>query len=257
MSDATSLTLQVIGQMHACFDEKFAIPRQPGLLAQAVGRIELWPPYNRLEMLRGLGDFSHIWVSFVFHAPGHDQWQPMVHPPKLGGKVKKGVFATRAPHRPNPLGLSVVKLEKILAHPQVSLRVSGVDILDGSPILDIKPYVPFADAIATARAGFTQPTEPCPIAVQFAPDVITALHSAGEFGMYLHDFIEKMLSFDPRPAYLVRPETDRQVYGVKVFGLELSWRMNGARVVVDKLAGLSPKGVQKLVDKFGEDFYRL
>jgi tRNA-Thr(GGU) m(6)t(6)A37 methyltransferase TsaA len=249
--------LDAIGQLHSCFDEKFAIPRQPGLLASAIGRIEFYPPYNRAEMFRGLEDFSHLWVSFVFHAKGHDQWQPMVHPPKLGGKVKKGVFATRSPHRPNALGLSVVKLEKILIQPHVSLMISGVDILDGTPILDVKPYLPFVDSLPLARGGFTEQIEDCPMPVHFAPEVRNSLMDAGEVGVYLFDFINKMLSIDPRPAYLARSDKLRETYGVTFFGLSLQWEMKAGEVWVNRLDGLSPKSVKKLVDKFGEEFYRL
>jgi len=141
-----------IGFVQSCFKEKFATPRQPGLADAAKGVIELIPPFNLPESVEGLEDCSHIWLQFVFHECMNQGWKPKVRPPRLGGNKKMGVFATRATHRPNALGLSVVKLDGIeCTDDQVRLHISGLDLIDGTPILDIKPYIPYSDAIENAQ----------------------------------------------------------------------------------------------------------
>src|SRR3954463_4060851 len=133
-----------IGIIHSCFKEKFGIPRQPGLAPLATAQLELLPPYDNRAALEGLETCSHIWLQFVFHANKRDAWKPKVKPPRLGGNKSLGVFATRSPTRPAPIGLSVVKLDGISeADGKLFLNLSGIDLLDGTPVLDIKPYVPY------------------------------------------------------------------------------------------------------------------
>ncbi len=150
-----------VGIIHSCFAEKFAIPRQPLLAPAATATLELLPPFDQPEALEGLEGVSHLWLLFVFHAAGHGSKHLRVRPPRLGGNQRIGVFASRATHRPNPIGQSVVRLEGIV---DGRLLLSGVDLLDGTPVLDIKPYVPYADAIGDAHNSLA-PAPPAPIAV--------------------------------------------------------------------------------------------
>ena len=144
-----------IGIVHSPFKEKFGIPRQPGLVPEAKARLEVLPPYDRSEAFCGLEDFSHIWVTFVFHEAICTRWQPTVRPPRLGGNRRIGVFSSRSPFRPNPIGMSVVALEGISnIEGKIELQLAGVDLLDGTPVLDIKPYIPYADSLPDARSGF-------------------------------------------------------------------------------------------------------
>lgn len=173
---------QSIGRVHSPYKEKFAIPRQPGLVSAAKGHIALLGDCNREEILRGIEGFSHIWLSFVFHQAIKEDWKPMVRPPRLGGNQKVGVFASRSPFRPNPIGLSVVKLdgiEKQTLNNQASqwrVNFSGGDLLDGTPILDIKPYIPYADALPDATGGFASCAPNNKISVNFAPGLEAILH---------------------------------------------------------------------------------
>ena len=155
MPAAGTLTLQPIGRLHSPYREKFAVPRQPGLVSHAHARLELLPPFNDPQTLRGIEQYSHLWLIFQFHHCAEQGWHPTVRPPRLGGNERMGVFATRSPFRPNGLGLSVVRLEGWQQQgAAVWLDLSGVDLVDGTPILDIKPYVPFADSLPTAVSQF-------------------------------------------------------------------------------------------------------
>ena len=158
-----------IGQVHSPYKEKFAIPRQPGLVSAAKGTITLTGDANNPELIRELAEFSHIWVLFVFHGTQEQGWKPLVRPPRLGGNKKIGVLATRSTFRPNPIGMSVVKLESIaIEEKQVILHISGIDLLDQTPIIDIKPYVPYSDSLPTAQAGFAQSPPEISLSVTFS-----------------------------------------------------------------------------------------
>ena len=150
-----------IGVISSCFTEKFGIPRQPGMVMSATARLELLPPFNRAEMVRGLEQFSHIWVHFRFHATVAEGWKATVRPPWLGGQQRVGVFATRSPHRPNHFGLSVVRLDAVVMEKgRLFLLLSGVDFLDQTPVFDIKPYLPYSDCIASASCGYAHGKQP-------------------------------------------------------------------------------------------------
>ena len=151
-----AFSFPVIGVMHSCFMAKFGVPRQPGLIPEATGYIELQPPFNQPNTVRGLEQFSHLWLCFVFHHNLRDGWKATVRPPRLGGDTRLGVFATRSPFRPSPIGLSVVKLQhlELKDHGIIRIHVQGQDLVDGTPIIDIKPYIPYTDAIPDANAGF-------------------------------------------------------------------------------------------------------
>ena len=168
------MTLKVIAHIHTAFPTKFGIPRQSGLVEELRGEIIFTPEYRNPDALRGLEDFSHIWLVWQFSGAVRESWSPTVRPPRLGGNTRVGVFATRSPFRPNPLGLSSVKLLKVEPNtPQGPvLTVGGADLLDGTPIFDIKPYLPYVDAHPDARGGFTDTTKFYTLQVQAEPEVL-------------------------------------------------------------------------------------
>jgi tRNA-Thr(GGU) m(6)t(6)A37 methyltransferase TsaA len=234
-----SITMEAIGTVHSCYKEKFAIPRQPGLV-EAPATIELLPPYNDPQTVRGLEQFSHLWIIFIFHAIEAGRWSPTVRPPRLGGNTRVGVFASRSTHRPNPVGLSVVALEGIDAEPgRVALTVRGADLLDGTPVVDIKPYIPYADSVAGAVGGFA-PQAPQRMAVLWSPEALAALPTGAE-GEEMRRVIEEALAYDPRPAYR-RGQEDGRRYGVHLFDFNVRWRVAEGVVRVDALEALTPPG---------------
>lgn len=214
------MTYQVdpIGVVRSCFKEKFAIPRQPHLAPAARGILELFPPYDQADAVQGLEQVSHVWLLFVFHQTLQVQPRLKVRPPRLGGNRSIGVFASRATHRPNNIGQSVVKLERVEAG---RLWLSGLDLLDGTPILDIKPYVPYADCVSEASNALADSAPPL-ISVQWAD---TALRQASEHAQRLNEplvaLIEQCLAQDPRPAY--QEPTPERRYGTRFWDVELRW----------------------------------
>lgn len=216
-------TFPAIGIIHSCFKEKFGIPRQPGLAPLATAELELLPPYNDPAALDGLEGCSHIWVQFVFHANSRSEWKPKVKPPRLGGNKSLGVFATRSPTRPAPIGLSVVKLDGIIEREgKLLLQLSGIDLLDGTPVLDIKPYVPYVDLVPEAINSFAD-AAPSLIPVEFS-DVTAAFCSDYRQKMQidLASLIRQILQQDPRPQYQ-QPEPDR-IYGMILLDLNVRWQ---------------------------------
>ena len=216
-----SIQLHPVAIAHTPFKEKFAIPRQPLLAPAAKGRIQLLPPYNQAEALQGLEQVSHVWLIFQFHkALAKQEGQPSlrVRPPRLGGNKKIGVFASRSTHRPNSLGQSLVKLDRVEAS---CLGVSGLDLLDGTPIVDIKPYIAYADSLPEAINTIAE-SAPHIILVTWAE---AALAEAQLHGQRLGDDVEALihqcLQQDPKPAYQ-QPEADRQ-YGVRLWDLNVQW----------------------------------
>ncbi len=158
-----------IGIIHSCFKEKFGIPRQPGLVKDAPAILELYPEFAREEAVRELDGFSHIWLLFMFHQNIGKNWSPMVRPPRLGGNRKVGVFASRSPVRPNPVGMSAVELDRIeINKGKVLIHLKGIDILDQTPVIDIKPYIPYSDIINSATGGFANKTPETEILVEFS-----------------------------------------------------------------------------------------
>lgn len=225
MSD--SLELSPIGFIRTPFSEKFGIPRQPGLVPSALGEVELYEEFKQAGIYDGLDQCSHLWLSFWFHQQNQD-WAPKVRPPRLGGNKKMGVFATRSPKRPNPIGLSVVRLVSV--NPQLlTLTVSGVDLLDGTPILDIKPYVPYTDCLPEAQHQMA-PTPPSPVSVEYAPEALESLAKRDE----LKHLITQVLSQDPRPAY----HQDEREYGTALAGFNVRWRFQDERIQVRSIVTL-------------------
>jgi tRNA-Thr(GGU) m(6)t(6)A37 methyltransferase TsaA len=229
-----------IGYIESCFKEKFGIPRQPGLVTGAQGIVKLGKNPDLKTALRCLEGFSHLWLIFVFHEHGSRNWKPSIRPPRLGGARKVGVLASRSPHRPNPIGLSVVALEKIdidaKGGPEIHVR--GIDILDGTPILDLKPYIPFADSVPNALAGWAAE----PIArteVILSPEAEAAIE-AREGYPQLRTLIIEMLELDPRPAFQSRnlppssPAAQGTRHGFRLLEFDVKWEIrNGLFYVVD------------------------
>ncbi|CAD5108331.1 tRNA (N6-threonylcarbamoyladenosine(37)-N6)-methyltransferase TrmO [Zestomonas carbonaria] len=207
-----------IGFVRSCFKEKFAIPRQPQLAPAARGVLELVAPFDRPEAVVGLEQVSHVWLLFLFHQALEDKPRLKVRPPRLGGNRQLGVFATRSTHRPNGIGQSVVKLEKIEPG---RLWLSGIDLLDGTPVLDIKPYVPYADSVAGAYNGIAEQA-PESIPLDWSEEALAAARHHGErLGEPLVALIEQCLAQDPRPAYQ-QPSPER-LYGVRLWDVEVRW----------------------------------
>lgn len=220
-SQNPTFTMTPIGVVHSCFEEKFAVPRQPGLVPSATGSIELLEPFNHPDIVDGLENCTHIWVQFVFHECVDRGWQMKVRPPRLGGNKKMGVFATRATHRPNSLGLSVVKLERIeTRHQKVVLHIQGQDLVEGTPVLDIKPYIPYADIVEQAEYPFAQ-HEPEKLKVTFSPKADSQLQAVEE-ERSLRTLIIEVLQQDPKPAFH-KPDQERE-YGAKLSGKNVKWR---------------------------------
>ncbi|UYZ85108.1 tRNA (N6-threonylcarbamoyladenosine(37)-N6)-methyltransferase TrmO [Entomomonas sp. E2T0] len=210
--------LEPIGYIHSCFKEKFTIPRQPLLAPAATGVIELLAPYNQSEALAGLEQISHLWLLFIFHQTMQDKPRLKVRPPRLGGNKSLGVFATRSTFRPNNIGQSVVKLEKIVDN---QLFISGIDLLDGTPIIDIKPYVPYADIVTEATNNIA-PKPPKTIQVIWTTQALKQAKQHEErLQKPLQTLIEQCLSQDPKPAYQ-QPEPTRE-YGTLFWDVNVKW----------------------------------
>lgn len=223
-------TFPAVGIVHSCFKEKFGIPRQPGLAPLACAQLELLPPYDDPAALEGLEGCSHLWLQFVFHANRRESWKPRVRPPRLGGNKQLGVFATRSPVRPAPIGLSVVRLERIRQDKgKVWLELAGVDLLDGTPVLDIKPYVPYVDRVDDAVNEFA-PAAPALLPVAFSASVLEACADYHRrCGLDLQSLLTQILQQDPRPSYqTLDPE---RIYGMALLDLDVRWcyRIEGAQ----------------------------
>ncbi|MBX8514825.1 tRNA (N6-threonylcarbamoyladenosine(37)-N6)-methyltransferase TrmO [Pseudomonas cichorii] len=207
-----------VGFVRSCFKEKFAIPRQPQLAPAARGCLELIAPFDQGDAVQGLEQVSHVWLLFLFHQALEDKPRLKVRPPRLGGNQSMGVFATRATHRPNGIGQSVVRLDKVEAG---KLWISGIDLLDGTPVLDIKPYVPYADALphASNRIASAAP-ELIPVHWEDSARVQAREHGQ-RLGEPLVELIEQCLAQDPRPAYQV-PAPERR-YGAQFWDMDVRW----------------------------------
>lgn len=226
-----NVQFDVIGRVSSPYVEKFAIPRQPGLVKSARGKITLLNEANNLELVRGLEQFSHIWVLFVFHATTEQGWKPLVRPPRLGGNKKLGVLATRSTFRPNPIGMSVVKLDNItVTDKQVELCISGLDLLDKTPVLDIKPYIPYSDIISNAQAGFAQSAPNALLTVTFNDLAKQHLQKAEKSIENIEQLIGEVLAQDPRPAYK-QATIDEHIYGMSLYHFNIKWRLISASVI--------------------------
>lgn len=221
------VNLQIIARIHTDFPTKFGIPRQSGLVEELMGEILFEPPYRREDALLGIEEFSHLWLLWEFSKAEREGWSATVCPPRLGGRQKRGVFATRSPFRPNPIGLSCVKLERVIREGERAPRllVSGVDLMDGTPIYDIKPYLPYADARPQASGGFGQAHKDDGIPVVFAQELLNRLPQEKR------DAVLHVLQQDPRAAYNKQPD---YVYGMAFAGFDIRFTVaEGVLTVCD------------------------
>ena len=213
-----NVEIQVIARMRSDFPTKFGIPRQPSLVDGLRSTIIFEPEFRNPDTLRGLEGFSHLWIIWQFSGAVREQWSPTVRPPRLGGNTRMGVFATRSPFRPNSLGLSCVKLEQIEWNTKdgAVIHVSGADLMDGTPIFDIKPYIPYADAHPDALGGFTDSAGDFLLTVEFPEELLALLPEEkrqAAIGVLRHD---------PRPSYQRKPD---RIYGLPFAGFDIRFRV--------------------------------
>ena len=232
-----------IGTMRTLFTEKFGVPRQSLMMSEAKGvlKLNVDPAYR--VALNHLQDFSHIWIIFVFHQHTEKGWRPTIRPPRLDAPRRVGVFASRSPHRPNPIGLSVVKLDRIdLDAPGgIEIHVSGVDIMDGTPVLDIKPYLPYADSVPEANPGWANGEIPR-YEVGFSPHCEELIEKrTSEQYPHFKALLSQMLEWDPRPTSQKRAmpieniENDGMVFGFRVLEFEVQWQIHQGGILIVNL----------------------
>ena len=231
----TDYTFTPIAKIHSCFKEKFGIPRQPNLVKDAPSFLVFEPEFARPEAVRDLEGFSHIWLVFVFHQSEPGQWQPMVRPPRLGGNKKVGVFASRSPFRPNPVGMSAVRLDSVEQTDQGPiLHLRGADLLDQTPVLDIKPYLPYSDIIPEAVGGFAPIPPDSDLQVEFSSQALTQCREREDRFPGLQNLIIQLLEQDPRPAYYDGDQENR-TFGTRIFDFDLKWTHRDRRILVISL----------------------
>lgn len=220
-----SLTIQPIAHIQSDFKEKFGIPRQSGRVPSLTGTIVFEQEYRVAEALREIGSFSHLWLIFDFSEAHREKWSPTVRPPRLGGNRRIGVFASRSPFRPNPLGLSCVRLLGVekTADKGIVLHVSGIDLLDGTPIYDIKPYLPFADCYPDAVGGYADAQKDYHLYVEFPQDMLSRIPENKR------ETVLDCLSEDPRPSY---QEDEQRVYSMLFSGYDIRFRVSGDTLTV-------------------------
>lgn len=217
--------MKVIGHIRTDFPSKFGIPRQSGLIDGLKGKIILEPEYRNPQVYKGIEEFSHIWLLWEFSEAKKEHWSATVKPPRLGGKKRMGVFATRAPFRPNNIGLSCVKLDRVEPDEKDGpvLWVAGVDLLDGTPIYDIKPYIPLTDCHPEASEGYTRETKIHELKVEFPEELLN------QYPEEKRQAVLGILAQDPRPTYFQDPE---RVYGVPFAGFDVKFRVDGDLLIV-------------------------
>ncbi len=230
--------MKPVAHIRTAFPEKFGIPRQSGYVPELKGQVIFEPEYRNPDALRGLEEYSHIWLVWIFSQSIREEWSPTVRPPRLGGNQRKGVFATRSPFRPNPIGLSSVRLESVeWDGPEGPvIHVSGVDLMDGTPILDIKPYVVFSDSHPDASGSFAQ------AALGHRLKVIIPDHLLDKIPAEYQKAVQEVLALDPRPAYQNDPE---RIYGFSFAGMEIRFRVQEDVLNVEAICSMSSGAVAK------------
>ena len=225
------VTIQVIARMRSDFPSKFGIPRQSGLVEQLRSTIVFEPEFRNPDTLRGIEGFSHLWLIWQFSEAVRSQWSPTVRPPRLGGNTRMGVFATRSPFRPNSLGLSSVKLLGVeqTAEYGAVLHVGGADLMDGTPIFDIKPYIPYGDCHPEARGGFTDTAD------NYLLEVIFPQHLLDQLPADKREAAIAVLSHDPRPSYQHSPE---RIYGLPFAGFDIRFTVAEQVLTVNEVIQL-------------------
>jgi len=217
--------MKIIARIHTDFPSKFGIPRQSGLIPSLEGMIVFEPEYRNEDSIRGLEGFSYLWLIWKFSEAVLETWSPTVRPPKLGGNVRMGVFATRSPFRPNPIGLSSVKLDKTETDTELGpvLFVSGADLMDGTPIYDIKPYIPFTDSHPDAIGGFADEHKDDYLTVNFPSELLCLIPPEKQ------ETLKSVLALDPRPSYQNDPE---RIYGLEFAGFDIRFNVNEQELTV-------------------------
>ena len=220
--------MRPVARIRSDFPEKFGIPRQSGVVESLEAKIVFEPEFRVMDAVRGLEDFSHIWLIWEFSEAVRDTWSPTVRPPRLGGNVRMGVFATRSPFRPNPIGLSCVKLLKVEQDEALGpvLTVAGADLMDGTPIYDIKPYIPYADCHPEAVGGFTTKVDMKPLTVDFPGELLAKVPEEKR------DALIGVLEQDPRPRYQKDPG---RIYGLSFAGLEVKFSVEAQALTVKEV----------------------
>ena len=215
----------VIARIRSPFAEKFGVPRQSGVVDAVRASVVFEPAYRSADAVRGLSDFSHVWLIWQFSRTVRDTWSATVRPPRLGGNTRMGVFATRSPFRPNSIGLSSVRLDGVEQHPELGpvLHVSGADLMDGTPILDIKPYLPYTDSHPDATGGFTGAVEMARLAVRASPALLEKIPAGERAGLL------GVLENDPRPRYHSDPD---RIYGLTYAGRNVKFTVSGDLLTV-------------------------
>ncbi len=231
-----SIDIHPIGYIRTPYKEKFAIPRQPGQVTAARGHVVFEGKYAHPDFIRGIEQFSHLWLLFRFHQTADKEASALVRPPRLGGNQKIGVFATRSTFRPNHIGLSLVKLESVESN---GLIVSGMDLLDNTPILDIKPYLPYVDSEPLAQAGYAQSPPTADMPVTFSSPAQQQLRKFGQRYPKLEVFLTQVLAQDPRPAYQ-KSQSEERVYGVHLYDFNVTWRVSNG---VCEVLSIEPKQI--------------
>ena len=225
---------KTIGTIRSCYKEKFGIPRQPGLVS-SIATIEIATEYSQNDAFRELETFSHIWVFFVFHAVETNNWKSTVRPPRLGGNQRVGVFASRSMFRPNPIGLSVVELKSVeRIDNKIVLTIMGGDFLDATPIIDIKPYLPYVDSVDAAIPGYAVEKPDAKFNVVFTEDARAELEKANKEHPMLSRIITEILMLDPRPAYHEKKQIKKE-FAIKLYDYDLKWHVNDNEIIVTAL----------------------
>lgn len=233
-----SWNFHTIATIESACKEKFGVPRQSGLVPELKARIVMEAAYARDEAFEELESFSHIWVVSVFHQIAHEQnrWQPTVRPPRLGGNLRVGVFASRSPYRPNPIALSVFRLDNIQRKPnQLALMVSGCDLVDGTPVIDIKPYLPYADSLSEARGGYVDSVSKPLLTVVFddaAREACVEIEANGHPSFCL--LVERLIEQDPRPAY--HEQSQQKVYGIRLYNYNVRFCVMDGQATIMQIA---------------------
>ncbi len=223
--------MKIIAKIHNDFKEKFGIPRQSGLSGELKSKIVFEPEYRNPDALRGIDGYSHLWLIWQFSEAIREDWSPTVRPPRLGGNKRVGVFATRSPYRPNPIGLSSVKLEAVeqTSDEGIVLIVSGADLLDGTPIYDIKPYLAYVDSHPDATDGFAEKVRDYALNVVFCKELLSTIDISRQKSLI------QILQQDPRPSYQNDPERE---YGMKFADYEIFFKVDGNILTVTRVKSL-------------------
>lgn len=224
--------MKIIAHIHTDFPTKFGVPRQSGLIEALKGVVVFEPEYRNPDAIRGLESYSHIWLIWKFSEAVRETWSPTVRPPRLGGNTRMGVFATRSPFRPNPIGLSSVKLDKIEIHPDFGpiLHISGADLMDNTPIYDIKPYLAYTDSHLEAKGGFTESLADRGLEVDFPKELLHLIPEERQ------EAVLSVLAHDPRPSYQKDPQ---RIYGLEFAGFDIKFTVRDGILSVCEVVPLT------------------